>query len=149
VRDELFETATRGVGARRKLPSGSFGRYGPRVLVSMLVVVVLVGGAFYTARLSEGTPRVVYTASLEQVEDESQGSLKVNINTADVEELDELPEVGPSTAQSIVDYRENNGEFRTVSQLISIQKCKNREFSFRALLTQDGTQHLDVMRVYG
>jgi competence protein ComEA len=37
-----------------------------------------------------------------------------------VEELDELPEVGPSTAQSIVDYRENNGEFRTVGQLEEI-----------------------------
>ena len=95
------------------MPSGTFGRYGPRVLVSMLVVVVLVGGAFYTARLSEGTPRVVYT-------DESQDSLRVDINEADVEELDELPEVGPSTAQSIVDYRENNGEFTTVGQLEEI-----------------------------
>jgi competence protein ComEA len=102
------------------LPPGAFGRYGPRVVVSMMVVVVLLGGAFYTARLSEGTPRVVYTASLAQVEDESQDSLKVDINTADVEELDELPEVGPSTAQSIVDYRENNGDFRTVGQLEEI-----------------------------
>ena len=104
----------------RKLPSGSLGRYGPRVLVSMLVVVVLVGGALYTARLSEGVPRVVYTASLEQVEDDSQDSLRVDINTADVEELDELPEVGPSTAQSIIDYRESNGEFRSVEQLEEI-----------------------------
>jgi competence protein ComEA len=75
----------------------------------MMVVAVLLGGAFYTARLSEGTPKVVYTASLERAEDESQGSLKVDINTADVEELDELPEVGPSTAQSIIDYRQSNG----------------------------------------
>jgi competence protein ComEA len=120
VRDELFETATRGAGATRKLPSGTFGRYGPRVVVATMVVVVLVGGAFYTARLSEGTPTVVYTASLEKVEDESQGSLRVDINTADVEELDELPEVGPSTAQSIIDYRQNNGEFRTVDELEEI-----------------------------
>jgi competence protein ComEA len=105
---------------RQKVPSGAFGRYGPRVVVSMLVVVLLVGGALYTARLSEGTPRVVYKASLEEVEDESQGSLRVDINTADVEELDELPEVGPSTAQSIIDYRENNGEFRTVGELEEI-----------------------------
>ena len=86
----------------------------------MVVVVVLVGGALYTARLSEGTPRVVYTASLEEVEDESQDPLRVNINTADVEELDELPEVGPSTAQSIIDYRQNNGEFRSVDELEEI-----------------------------
>jgi competence protein ComEA len=85
-----------------------------------MVVAVLLGGAFYTARLSEGTPRVVYTASLEQVEDETQDSLRVNINEADVEELDELPEVGPSTAQSIIDYRQNNGEFRSVDELEEI-----------------------------
>ena len=102
------------------MPPGSVGRYGPRVVVSIMVVVVLLGGALYTARLSEGTPRVVYTASLEQVEDDSQDSLRVDINTADVEELDELPEVGPSTAQSIIDYRESNGEFRSVEQLEEI-----------------------------
>jgi competence protein ComEA len=86
----------------------------------MLVVAVLVGGAFYTARLSEGTPRVVYTASLEEVEEESRDPLLVDINKADAEELDELPEVGPATAQSIIDYRQNNGSFRSVGELEQI-----------------------------
>jgi competence protein ComEA len=63
---------------------------------------------------------VVYTASLEEVQNESQGPLRVDINKADVEELDELPEVGPSTAQSIIDYRQNNGDFRTVEELEEI-----------------------------
>jgi competence ComEA-like helix-hairpin-helix protein len=138
ARDELFETATPDLGVRRKLPSGGVGRYGPWVIVSMLIVVLLVGGALYTARLSEGRPRVVYTASLEQVEDESQDPLRVNIKTADVEELDELPEVGPSTAQSIIDYRQNNGKFRSVDELAAVRKCKTREVRFRALLAQDG-----------
>jgi competence protein ComEA len=120
MRDELFETATRGPGTRRRLPSGAFGRYGPRAIVSMLVMVVLVGGALYAARLSEGVPRVVYTASLEEVQNESQGPLRVDINKADVEELDELPEVGPSTAQSIIDYRQNNGMFKSVDELEEI-----------------------------
>ncbi len=83
----------------------------------MLVVAVLVGGALYSARISEGAPRVVYTASLEEVEDQSQDSLQIDINTAGVEELDELPEVGPSTAESIIDYRQNNGAFTSVDEL--------------------------------
>ncbi len=123
------------------MPPGAFARYGPRVVVSMAVVVVLVGGAFYTARLSEGTPTVVYTASLEQVEDESRGSLRVDINTADVEELDELPEVGPSTARSIIDYRQNNGEFRTVDELTAMQNCKTANcFAFSAILGEGGPE---------
>jgi competence protein ComEA len=90
------------------------------VIVSVLVMIVLAGGALYTARLSEGAPKVVYTASLEVIEDESQDSLRVDINTADVEELDELPEVGPSTAQSIVEYRQTNGQFSSVEELEEI-----------------------------
>ena len=88
--------------------------------MSMLVMIVLAGGALYTARLSEGAPRVVYTASLEMIEDESQNSLRVDINTADIEELDELPEVGPSTAESIVEYRQTNGQFSSVDELEEI-----------------------------
>ena len=88
--------------------------------MSMLVMIVLAGGALYSARLSEGAPRVVYTASLEVIEDESQNSLRVDINTADIEELDELPEVGPSTAESIVEYRQTNGQFSSVDELEQI-----------------------------
>ena len=129
------------------MPSGGFGRYGPRVVVSVLVVVVLVGGALYTARLSEGRPRVVYTASLEKVEDESQGSLRVDINTADVEELDELPEVGPSTAQSIIDYRQNNGGFRSVGELAAMQNRKTADgFAFSVLLNEDGASCLELTK---
>ena len=86
----------------------------------MLVVIVLTGGALYAARVSERAPQVVYSASLEEVEDEAKGSLKININTADVDELDELPEVGPATAETIVEYRRTNGMFRSVEELEEI-----------------------------
>jgi competence protein ComEA len=42
-----------------------------------------------------------------------------------VEELDELPEVGPATAETIVEYRRNNGSFRSVEELASVRNCKN------------------------
>jgi competence protein ComEA len=112
----------------------------------MLVMVVLAGGALYTARLSEGAPRVVYTASLEVIEDESQNSLRVDLNTADIEELDELPEVGPSTAESIVDYRQTNGQFSSVDELASMHNCINTQIRFRALLTDGSAERLELSR---
>jgi competence protein ComEA len=79
----------------------------------------------FSSRVSERAPQVVYSFSLEEVEAQSQGSLKVDINTADVEELEELPEVGPATAETIIDYRRTNGMFRSVEELASIRNCKN------------------------
>jgi competence protein ComEA len=42
---------------------------------------------------------------------------KTSLGTATVEELDELPGVGPVTAQKIVDWRTAHGPFRTVDDL--------------------------------
>lgn len=112
-----FETATRGGSASRKNLTGTLARYQPQILVCLLVVGVLVGGAFYASRVSERAPRVVYSVSLEEVAVQAQTPLVIDINTADVEELDELPEVGPATAEAIIDYRQGNGSFRSVEEL--------------------------------
>lgn len=115
-----FETATRVSGTPGAPGSGWWKPYGPRVLVSLAVVTVLSGGALYASRVSESSPKVVYTASLEEVAAESQDSLKVDINSGDVEELDELPEVGPATAEAIIEYRRANGSFTTVDELEAV-----------------------------
>lgn len=47
----------------------------------------------------------------------SGGDGPVNLNTATVERLDELPGVGPVTAAAIVAWREANGRFTDVEQL--------------------------------
>ena len=44
----------------------------------------------------------------------------VHLNTATVEQLDALPGIGPTTAQKIVDYRQQHGSFRSVDELDAI-----------------------------
>ena len=41
----------------------------------------------------------------------------ININTATASELDSLPGVGYSTATNIIDYRTNNGSFKTKEEI--------------------------------
>lgn len=44
----------------------------------------------------------------------------VNINTADQAELETLPEVGPVTATAIITWRETNGGFTSVDELLEV-----------------------------
>ena len=45
---------------------------------------------------------------------------QVHLNSATIEQLDELPGVGPVTAQKIVDYRQQHGAFSSVDDLDAI-----------------------------
>ena len=51
---------------------------------------------------------------------EASVSGPVHLNTATVDQLDELPGVGPVTAQKIVDWREQHGAFSSVDDLDAI-----------------------------
>lgn len=44
----------------------------------------------------------------------------VDINSANVTQLDELPGIGPVLAQRIVDFREENGPFKSVEELENV-----------------------------
>ena len=52
--------------------------------------------------------------------DLSQSSTMVDINTSDLTELQKLPGVGPSKAQAIIDYREENGLFKSIEELLEV-----------------------------
>jgi competence protein ComEA len=44
----------------------------------------------------------------------------ININTADLALLDTLPGIGPSTAQKIIDYRNQHGAFQTIEEIMNV-----------------------------
>ena len=53
---------------------------------------------------------------------------KVNINTASASQLELLPRVGPSIAQRILDYREDNGGFDSIEDLMLVRGIGEKTF---------------------
>ncbi len=45
----------------------------------------------------------------------------INLNQATVEQLQQLPGIGPATAKAIVRFREKSGPFRRVEDLLAIR----------------------------
>ncbi len=48
-------------------------------------------------------------------------AVKIDINTADVAELTQIPGIGPKTAEAIVAYRKDNGQFKTLDDLVEVK----------------------------
>jgi len=46
---------------------------------------------------------------------------KINVNTATQSQLEEINGIGPSTASAIIEYREQNGNFKNVDDLVNVK----------------------------
>jgi len=55
-------------------------------------------------------------------------STVVNVNSAEASELSLLPKVGPSIAHRIVEYREQNGRFKSAEELMLIRGIGEKTF---------------------
>jgi|DewCreStandDraft_4_1066084.scaffolds.fasta_scaffold01070_2 comEA protein len=54
-------------------------------------------------------------------------STYVNINKADIDELDKLPGIGKTIAKRIVDYRGKNNGFKNIEELRNIKGITNKK----------------------
>lgn len=97
------------------------------IVAALVFAAGLVG--FYIGRSTSPDPVIVSRAPAQTqlhstqptgTTGQTEPAGPVNINTATAEELQTLPGIGPVLAQRIIDYREENGPFQTVSELTMV-----------------------------
>lgn len=57
------------------------------------------------------------------------GSEKINVNTANVDELDSLPGIGKTLAENIISYRDEHGPFQDTDQLLEVDGIGPKKLS--------------------
>ena len=58
----------------------------------------------------------------------TEGTDRVELNTADKAALETLPGVGPRTAELIIEYRAENGGFEKIEDLMNVRGIGERTF---------------------
>ena len=100
--------------------------------VTFLVILILAGAGFWGVRrfapaVFLGKPDLIAVPNDENPQNRTTKQAVankpalLNINTASTEELQTLPNIGETTAQRIVDYRTQHGDFTSVDALQNVK----------------------------
>jgi competence protein ComEA len=97
-----------------------------RVLASLALAVAFAAQPAAQAAQKVATPRT----------DAKPAVATINLNTATAAELEKLPGIGQKVAARIVEYRQKNGPFKKVEDLMNVQGIGEKSFlQFRSQLT--------------
>ena len=89
-----------------------------RILMAAILGIA-VSATAASAQSKATTPKAAATAT---------AAAPVNLNTATVEQLATIPGVGPKMAERIIDYRQKNGGFKKVEDLMNVSGVGEKSF---------------------
>lgn len=92
-----------------------------------LAEVLSDGQRLYVPSYEEAAEAAAFQMQEDVSVSQSQGL--VNINTADTDVLMSLPGIGQAKAQSIITYREENGAYKTIEDIMNVSGIKEAAFS--------------------
>ena len=89
-------------------------------MIRIVTVVLLVLGLAVATAAAQDAPR--------RSSPTSSASAPINLNTATVAQLESLPGIGKATAERILEYRQKNGSFKRVEDLMNVRGVGEKSF---------------------
>ena len=100
----------------------------------VILVATMISGASTSWAQAPQSPRGAKAGSSSKAR--ATAANPVNLNSASAAQLQTLPGVGASAAQRIVEYRQKNGNFKKIEELMNVKGIGEKSFlKLKALIT--------------
>jgi competence protein ComEA len=95
-------------------------------MIRIVIAVLLAFGLGVTTSAEQESSRK--TSSSPPASASASASAPINLNTASVAQLETLPGIGRSTAERILEYRQKNGSFKKIEDLMNVRGVGEKSF---------------------